>query len=102
MMVKPGMRLRSATCDGQFVVVRPPATAVELTCGGAPVVDLAAGAGEAVPLADRFAGGTQVGKRYGHPGSGLELMCTRAGKGSLAVGDEVLEPLVAKPLPSSD
>jgi hypothetical protein len=102
MKVKPGMRLRSVTCDGQFVVVRPPADEIELTCGGAPVVDLAAGSADSAPLDGRFAGGTQVGKRYGHPGSGLELMCTKPGKGSLAVGGDVLEPLVAKPLPSSD
>jgi hypothetical protein len=102
MTVRPGARLRSTTCEGQFVVVRPPTTEVALTCGGAPLVDLGDAAAPAAPLDERFAGGTQVGKRYGHPGSGLELMCTKGGAGSLAVDGEVIEPLVAKPLPSSD
>ncbi|WP_433502778.1 hypothetical protein ACQP04_23760 [Pseudonocardia halophobica] len=101
MMLKPGQRLRSTTCEGQFVVVRPPSTEIELTCGGAPVADLTGGAATGTPDAAR-AGGTLVGKRYGHPDSGLELLCTKAGAGSLAVGAEPLEPVQAKTLPSSD
>ncbi|MCW0214444.1 MAG: hypothetical protein OJJ54_13880 [Pseudonocardia sp.] len=101
MRTKPGQRVRSVTCDGQFVVVRPAADDIELTCGGAPVADLGSEPATA-PLDPGRAGGTLPGKRYGHPASGLEIMCTKPGKGSLAVGTDVLEPVLAKPLPSSD
>jgi hypothetical protein len=47
-------------------------------------------------------GGTQLGKRYSHEESGLELLCVSAGPGTLAVGGEPLEVMRANPLPSSD
>ena len=46
--------------------------------------------------------GTQVGKRYADPDSGLEVLCTKAGDGSLALGGTRLALTDAKPLPSSD
>ncbi len=48
------------------------------------------------------ASGTLLGKRYGDRGPGLELLCTKAGEGSLSLGDEPLPLKDAKPLPSSD
>ena len=38
MQLKPGMRLRSVVCTSEVVVVRAPATAVDLACGGAPMI----------------------------------------------------------------
>ena len=38
MDLKPGSRWKSAVCDGEFVVVRPPKSAVILECGGHPVI----------------------------------------------------------------
>ena len=35
-----------------------------------------------------YGGGTQLGKRYVHEASGLEVLCTKAGDGSLSVGTE--------------
>jgi len=49
-----------------------------------------------------FADGTLLGKRYVHETSGLELLCTKPGTGSLSVGDDVLTTQQAKTLPSSD
>ena len=46
-------------------------------------------------------GGSLIGKRYTDGGE-LELLCSKAGDGSLAVGDADLEIKGAKPLPSSD
>ena len=46
--------------------------------------------------------GTLLGKRYVHEASGLELLCTKPGEGSLAVDGAALPLKEAKPLPSSD
>ena len=49
-----------------------------------------------------FDGGTQLGKRYADDELGLELLCSKAGEGSLSVGEAVLDVKGAKPLPASD
>ena len=43
-----------------------------------------------------------VGKRYANEEIGLEVLCTKAGTGTLTVNGEVLLPKEAKPLPASD
>jgi hypothetical protein len=43
-----------------------------------------------------------LGKRYVHEAAGLEVLCTKAGDGSLTVAGELLPQKDAKPLPSSD
>ena len=53
-------------------------------------------------MADGFADGTQVGKRYADDEVGLEVLCTKAGSGSLSLGLDPLPVKGAKPLPSSD
>lgn len=97
--MKVGQRLRSAVCSTNVVVVR--AADVTLACGGAPMVEKVDGepSGDVAPGLD---GGTQLGKRYTHAGSGLEVMCVGAGTGSLSVAGEVLELKAAKSLPASD
>jgi hypothetical protein len=52
--------------------------------------------------ADGLAEGTLLGKRYADEGLGIELLCTKAGAGTLSVGDTVLARKDAKPLPASD
>ena len=37
-----------------------------------------------------FDGGTQLGKRYADDELGLELLCTKAGEGSISVGETPL------------
>ena len=49
-----------------------------------------------------FDQGTQLGKRYADDELGLELLCTKAGEGSISVGETVLVVKGAKPLPASD
>ena len=49
-----------------------------------------------------FDGGTQLGKRYSDDELGLELLCTKAGEGSISVGETILAVKGAKPLPASD
>jgi hypothetical protein len=99
--VIPGSRWQSVACTTQVVVVRPPSAPVELRCGGHPMVPLAADHEERLLLPD-LAGGTPTGKRFFHDATGLEVLCTHGGDGTLAVGDQPLARRDAKPLPSSD
>jgi hypothetical protein len=100
-VLKAGMRLRSRTCATEVIVVRASAEDVELRCGGQPMSsEVVDGSKEA--LAPDHGNGTQLGKRYGSADLGLELLCTKAGEGSLSVGDDALPLKDAKPLPSSD
>ncbi|KAA1394270.1 hypothetical protein [Aeromicrobium ginsengisoli] len=93
-----GQRLGSVTSEIEVIVVRPPADDVDLTCGGAPMAPAPAErSGE--PDAG---GGALLGKRYHHVASGMELLCTKAGAGTLAVDGEPLGVKEAKNLPSSD
>ena len=102
MELKPGSRWRSAVCDAEAVVVRPSATAGVLECGGQPMVALGAerpaGLSPAVGLDD----GVQAGKRYADAESGLEVLCSKAGAGSLALSGRRLAVKDAKKLPASD
>lgn len=98
---KPGTRLFSDACEAEVIVVKGPADPVELTIGGREPVGSAAdrtGAG-LVAGAD---GGTQMGKRYVDEGETLEILCTKPGAGTVAVGGVALELKDAKALPASD
>jgi hypothetical protein len=102
MNLKPGLRLASTVCTTEVIVVKPPTAGVDLRCGGHPMVPK----GETPPadakLDDAQREGTEIGKRYADESSGLEVLCTKAGEGSLTIGDERLLLQGAKPLPSSD
>lgn len=96
--MKPGAKLKSAVCDTEIMVVKCGEGVIE--CGGAPMVDqkpAALGAPD-----DRFVGGTLMGKRYVDVDGKFELLCIKAGKGSLSVNGAGLAVKDAKPLPASD
>ena len=99
---KPGLRLRSVTCETEVVVVKTPGAEVDLRCGGAPMVPVGEDGDAAGPPAAPFDAGTLMGKRYVTEDESLELLCTKPGAGSLAAGDAPLAVKGAKPLPSSD
>jgi len=99
--LKAGMRLKSQADACEVVVVKAPADPVDLRCGGHPLVATTEEAG-AQSVEAGFDGGTQLGKRYADEELGLELLCSKAGEGSLSVGETVLEIKGAKPLPASD
>lgn len=96
-----GTRLRSVVCTTEVIVVRATAGDVDVRCGGLGMVpiDQQTPAGSLDPA---HSGGTGLGKRYVDSDGALELLCTKAGEGSLAVGDEPMVLKEAKPLPSSD
>lgn len=102
MDLKPGSRWKSAVCDAEVVVVRPPKAAVSLECGGYPMVAQAAPKPEGLALAAAHGGGTHAGKRFADEETGLEVLCTKAGAGSLAIGGRAIAAKEAKKLPSSD
>lgn len=99
--LKPGGRLKSAVCDTQVMVIAAPQGDVALTCGGVPMVDVAAAA-PAGSMDPAHQNGTQIGKRYVNTAGDLELLCTKPGEGSLAVDGTALALKEAKALPSSD
>jgi hypothetical protein len=102
MELKAGSRWRSAVCDTEVVVVRAPSGTPTLECGGQPMIphDAERPAGGAVDAA--FANGTQMGKRFADPESGIEVLATKGGDGSLSLDGQLLALKDAKPLPSSD
>jgi len=101
MQLRAGQRLKSTACDTEVVVVRAPDGDVDVRCGGEPMVaqDEDAPKGS---VQSGFDEGTLLGKRYASEEDGIELLATKAGKGSLSLGTTQLPRKDAKPMPSSD
>jgi len=100
--LKPGTRLRSAVCATEVMVVAAPKEGVELSCGGAPMLELGAEPPAGASISPDASEGTAMGKRYVNEAGALEVLCTKPGEGSLGCGGEALKVKGAKPLPSSD
>jgi len=101
-ILKAGTRLKSAVCNTEVMIVAAPKTDVEVSCGGAPLIEMTADRPAGGKVADDAKGGTQIGKRYVNEAGDLEVLCTKPGEGSLAAGGVALTIKGAKPLPSSD
>ncbi|MDQ1521943.1 MAG: hypothetical protein QOI55_3016, partial [Actinomycetota bacterium] len=95
-------RLRSVVCATEVVVIRANQGAVDLRCGGRPLVPVTEERSQSVELDPAFADQTLLGKRYTDESSTIEVLCTKGGRGSLSVGDVALQRAGAKPLPASD
>jgi hypothetical protein len=96
--MKPGTKLKSVVCDTEVMVIRAGDETVE--CGGAPMAEgKPAERGQINPA---FANGTKIGKRYVDQAGSVELLCIKAGSGSLSLGGVALITKDAKPLPASD
>ena len=95
--MKPGTKLKSAVCDTEVMVIR--GSGLVVLCGGAPMGDNKPAEAAADP---ELSQGTLIGKRYVNAAGTVELLCVKAGKGSLSIDGEVLQIKDAKPLPSSD
>lgn len=96
--MKPGMKLKSAVCDTEVMVIRGSGLVVE--CGGHPMGENKPA--EPAELDPAFAEGTRIGKRYVNEDGSVELLCVKQGKGSLSIGGKALQIKDVKPLPSSD
>ena len=100
--MKPGARLRSAVCTTEVMVIAVQKdAAIELCCGGRPMLDVSAAATGETP-APASSSSTLLGKRYVNDAGTLEVLCTKAGAGSLSANGVALKVKGAKPLPSSD
>jgi hypothetical protein len=102
MELKPGSRWRSAVCDAEIVIVKPPNPMGVLECGGHPVKPHAEKRDPSLSPSPDHAGGTLLGKRYVDEASGLEALCSKTGAGSLSLDGRPLALKEAKKLPSSD
>jgi hypothetical protein len=98
---RAGQQLVSAVDSTAVIVIKAPAAECSVTCGGVAM----ATAGEPVTHVDpdpALMGGTQLGKRYVDDADTLQLLCTKAGGGTLALDGSPLQIQAAKPLPASD
>ena len=102
MQLTPGSRWKSAVCDTEAVVVRPPSSPVALECGGQPMVAIKDERPAGLALDPGFAAGSLLGKRYLDAETGLEALCSKGGAGTLAAAGRPLTIKQAKKLPSSD
>lgn len=102
MELKPGSRWKSGVCDTEVVVVKAPAGGGSLECGGHPMVPMSAAKPEGLELAAAHSGGSVMGKRYADEASGLEVLCSKGGAGSLSLNGAAIAVKDAKKLPSSD
>ena len=96
--MKPGTKFKSTVCDTEVMVIR--AGAGSVACGGAPMAEERPAERGAVDPG--FAEGTKIGKRYVDEAGTIELLCVKAGAGSLSLDGVALRAKDAKPLPSSD
>jgi hypothetical protein len=99
--LKTGARLKSAVCDGEIMVVSTPGGDIDLTCGGASMTGPGADA-ESADINPDHAVGIVIGKRYITEDEALEVLCVKAGEGSLAVGGNLLLQKDTKKLPKTD
>jgi hypothetical protein len=101
-VLKPGLRLKSAVCATEIMVIRAPAGDFDLRCGGVPMLGASESPAVQATLDPAHAQGCLVGKRYTDAGESCELLCTKGGAGSLSLGGATLGVKQAKALPSSD
>jgi hypothetical protein len=97
--LKAGMRLFAQNSSCEVVVVRSAPAVDAVFCGGL----------EMLTAAPATAGGqaldgppVELGKRYTDDEELVEILCTKAGTGSLALGNRALSLKAPKPLPASD
>jgi hypothetical protein len=95
-----GKRLRSKVGDTEIIVVRSPATHVELSCGGQLMTASLATAAAATTSSDE--NDTVLGKRYVDTETGLEVLCTKPGPGVLTADGRQLTIKAPTALPASD
>jgi hypothetical protein len=86
--------------DTEIIVVRSPATQVELSCGGQLMTAKLGAAAAATTSTDE--NDTVLGKRYVDAETGLEVLCTKPGPGVLTADGRQLSIKAPTALPASD
>ncbi len=98
--LKPGAKFQSAVCTTQVIIVKGSGE-VDLRCGGSPMIATGDSRIDGTPAGPN-SDGTLLGKRYGNDDGSVEVLCTKAGEGSLSIADTPLEIVQTKALPASD
>jgi hypothetical protein len=101
MELTAGSRWKSTVSETEIVIVRPTEGDHSLGCGGAEMVPVGS-AGSGGSLDPALAEPSLLGKRYEDEASGLEVLCSKGGEGTLTIDGSPLALKSAKPLPSSD
>jgi hypothetical protein len=101
-VIKPGLRLKSAVCSTEVMVIRAPAGEAQIACGGTEMLSGSDAPAAGASLDSKWAHGSLIGKRYVDSEDRYELLCTKGGAGALALNGVALEIKQAKALPSSD
>lgn len=102
MKINTGMRLKSAVCSTEAVVIKAPESGENMLCGTVPMLPMADDKPDLAQLTEPQSGHALIGKRYVDEESGLELLCTKQGLGALEFEGRTLSLKQPKPLPSSD
>ena len=100
-IMKPGLRLKSAVCSTEVMVIKAPPGEAQVSCGGVEMLGTTE-AGAPARLDPAQAAGSLIGKRYVDAEERYEFLCTKGGEGSLALNGVALQVKQAKALPSSD
>ena len=100
--LKTGSRLKSAVCAGEIMVVVASADDVDLTCGGVAMLEATADVPEGGEVHPDHAVGIAMGKRYITEDESVEVLCVKAGDGSLAVDGQLMLQKDTKQLPKTD
>jgi hypothetical protein len=101
-VLKPGLRLKSAVCSTEVMVIRSAGGEALLACGGAEMLAVTEAPVAGATLDPAQAQGSLIGKRYIDAAEALEILCTKGGEGSLSVDGAALSIKQPKALPSSD
>ncbi|GAA2736573.1 hypothetical protein [Actinocorallia aurantiaca] len=102
MKLRAGQQLVSAVDTTKMIVVRAPGEEVTVTCAGVAMHEPTSAAPTGVEADPSQLGGVVLGKRYADDALGIELLCAKAGSGTVAVNGTPLEIQGAKALPASD
>jgi hypothetical protein len=100
--MKAGLRLKSAVCSVEIMILRAPAMQADLHCGGVEMIAPGEAASPDARLDPARAQGTLIGKRYIDAQDRVEILCTQGGEGSLMFEGVAMTVRQAKALPSSD
>ena len=100
-MIKNGTRLQSQVCDTEVIVVKTTDSLDDLRAGGLPMCPVGTAKLDGGVPAASLSDGNVMGKRYVDI-SGAEVLVTKAGAGTLSVGDSPMVVKEARALPASD
>lgn len=100
--IKPGLRLKSAVCSTEIMIIRTPPVHADICCGGVQMLALTEQPPAGAQIDPGQAHGSLIGKRYVDAQDRVELLCTQGGTGSLTLDGVLMTLKQAKALPSSD